>query len=175
MNSLDLNWCRYCGATLREGKHTPNWKPSVTHDGKHYRSRLYHTWIGMKRRCHNENDKDYKWYGAKGAVVCDEWRNDYAAYRTWALENGYGPGLVIDRIDGQRGYEPDNCHWITHADNQPRRKLTRTDVQRIRKSKLPRAALAEHYDVHDTHIMRIQSGEAWPSLPWDEETERQEP
>lgn len=34
--------------------------------------RLYSIWHNMKSRCYNENVWNYKYYGGKGIVVCDE-------------------------------------------------------------------------------------------------------
>lgn len=79
-------------------------------------SRLYRIWQGMKGRCYNENRETYKYYGGKGIVVCDEWLNDYDAFKTWALNCGYSDDLTIDRIDYDGNYEPENCRWITKAE-----------------------------------------------------------
>ena len=67
----------------------------------------------MMSRCYNKNSSNYKWYGGKGITVCDEWRNDFLNFRDWALENGYSKELTLDRIDGEKGYCPENCRWIT--------------------------------------------------------------
>lgn len=85
--------------------------------------KLYHTWNGMKYRCYNKKGKNYKNYGARGIKVCDEWLRDFMAFREWSLANGFAENLTIDRIDVDGNYEPDNCRWVTVAE-QNRNKTT---------------------------------------------------
>lgn len=80
-------------------------------------SKLYWVWDCMKQRCNNPNQRAYKWYGAKGIKVCEEWLNDFTAFQKWAYNNGYKEGLSIDRIDPTKDYSPDNCQWITLSEN----------------------------------------------------------
>jgi hypothetical protein len=79
-------------------------------------TKLYRAWEAMRRRCKNSKDISFKNYGARGIKVCDEWNNP-EVFIKWALNNGYSPGLTIDRIDNDGNYCPDNCQWITKSEN----------------------------------------------------------
>ena len=71
---------------------------------------LFLEWCGIRNRC---NDSNNPYYGARNISVCNEWNNDYIAFRDWSLEHGYKEGLTIDRLNNDMGYEPDNCKWST--------------------------------------------------------------
>lgn len=93
--------------------------------------RLYHIWNNIKFRCENPKCKDYKNYGARGIYMCDEWRNDFMAFRIWALENGYEEHLTIDREDVNGIYEPNNCRWITRAENNKNKRNSRRNKNEL--------------------------------------------
>lgn len=77
--------------------------------------RIYTIYYNMMRRCYNEDNKFYRYYGECGIKICDEWKNNPYSFIKWALENGYKDSLTIDRRDGTLGYSPNNCRWATRT------------------------------------------------------------
>lgn len=77
-----------------------------------YGTTEYVIWSGMIERCHNQNNKRFKNYGAKGISVCDEWRSSFESFYA---DMGCRPSKEhsIDRIDGTKGYNKTNCRWAT--------------------------------------------------------------
>lgn len=86
-------------------------------------SHLYMIYHGMRARCYNPNNDDYKHYGGRGIKICDEWQ-DYETFQSWALRNGYVDGLTIDRIDVNGDYCPNNCRWITMDEQKANKRNT---------------------------------------------------
>ena len=83
---------------------------------KSSKQRLYQIWADIKQRCYNENCKAYRFYGAKGITLCDEW-HDFSVFKEWALSSGYADSLTIDRIDNKNNYCPSNCRWLSRKEN----------------------------------------------------------
>lgn len=88
-------------------------------------SRLHTIWDHMKQRCYNSNNKTYKYYGARGIVICHEWLDDFMNFYDWAINNGYRDDLTIDRIDVNGNYEPNNCRWNATKQQAQNRRTNR--------------------------------------------------
>lgn len=87
----------------------------------YYGERLYAVWSSMKGRCYNKNNDKYKNYGERNIKVCDDWKNSYESFRSWAYKNGYDDGAkygecTLDRIDVNGNYEPSNCRFVSIAE-----------------------------------------------------------
>lgn len=91
-------------------------------------SKLYKVWHGMKTRCYNKNFMYYYNYGGRGITICDEWKNDFKIFYNWAIKNGYKEGLTIDRINNDGNYEPNNCRWITRAEQNRNQRKTKRKI-----------------------------------------------
>lgn len=109
-----------CGCAQRKNKLT----------GPKRHRYLSKVWYSMISRCYNDKNQAYGSYGAKGVIVCDEWRNDYYLFEKWALSNGYVRGLELDKdIKGNsKLYSPQTCLWVSKRKNimdMMRRKLIR--------------------------------------------------
>lgn len=86
---------------------------------------LYRRYCHMKERCYNPKDKRYHRYGGRGIKICDEWLEDYEKFEKWSLENGYEQNLVLDRINNDGDYSPNNCRYVTISENNQNRCTTK--------------------------------------------------
>jgi len=84
-------------------------------------TRLANIFADMRARCYNTNAINYERYGGNGITICKEWLADRSLFYRWALSNGYEDSLQIDWIDNSRGYEPNNCRWVTATQYQNNR------------------------------------------------------
>lgn len=110
------------GGTLKTGKSTSCGCYSRERATKHGKegTRIYNTWAQMLSRCNNPKAQSYPHYGAKGIKVCDRWK-DFSNF--YADMGDIPEGKTLDRIDGEKGYEPTNCKWSSYKE-QARNKST---------------------------------------------------
>lgn len=91
---------------------------------KESKTRLYRIWKDMRRRTVNPKRQNYHRYGGRGIKVCNEWFENYQAFKEWAYLNGYKDTLSIDRIDNDGDYCPDNCRWVDKTEQARNRTNT---------------------------------------------------
>src|SRR3990167_4959391 len=94
---------------------TSNWRHGMR------RTRLYQTWTNMKTRIRSEG-KHRKYYLDKGIGMCEKWQifknfmeDMLTSYEIHVKKFGEKE-TELDRIDNNRGYEPNNCHWVTQKE-----------------------------------------------------------
>ena len=95
-------------------------------NGKHIEPiRLYRVWKNIKLRVSRYpswlRKRSYKYYAH--VTLCEEWRH-FPSFMRWAMSHGYRDDLTIDRIDGTRGYCPENCRWATYSDQNRNKRYT---------------------------------------------------
>ena len=77
--------------------------------------RMYSTWLNMLDRCYNKNFKQFNDYGGRGITVCEDWL-DIKNFVDWVdNKSNWVEGLTLDRIDNDKGYNPDNCTFSTRT------------------------------------------------------------
>jgi hypothetical protein len=67
----------------------------------------------MKGRCHNPRNKRFELYGARGIKVCERWRNSYLAFITDMGRRPTEGRWMIERVNNDADYCPENCIWST--------------------------------------------------------------
>ena len=107
-----------------KGKNNPRYRTGLTMNGG---SGLYRSWQNMKQRCTNPKNPKYARYGGRGIKICAEWQ-DITGFLAWAKESGWKDGITIDRIDNDGDYCPENCRWVSMAENSRKKRTTKIDM-----------------------------------------------
>jgi len=163
-NDIELNYSRLlcgqksCGCLRNECA-----KQFVERGTKHgkCKSKLYHKYQSMLSRCRDTNNKRY---GGRGIDVCNEWKNSFESFYTWAYANGYdetkdGRYWSLDRIDNNLGYSPENCRFTTAREQMRNRNITTT--YEYHEQMYSASEFADKFGIHKSyvyyHVKRGQS------------------
>jgi len=112
------------GTGLRAKRHkscgcsSPRFKSETVSTHGMTMTRIYRIWAGMKKRCSDTStQKSRRLYYDKGIRVCERW----LVFENFLEDMGIPMAhQSIDRINGNKGYEKDNCRWAdrkTQANN----------------------------------------------------------
>lgn len=86
----------------------------------------FHRWLSMVSRCYNKKDIGYKFYGAKGVIICDKWLIFENFYKDLKKIKGYDEEKYIkheieldkDKFGFNKIYDINNCQFITINENR---------------------------------------------------------
>lgn len=107
------------------GKNNPAYKHGLR------KTRFWHIWKSVKKRCLNSDDTTYHSYGGRGIKICKEWldfQNFYEDMFPDYCEAAYQLGeknISIDRKNNNGHYEFENCRWITRLEQSNNRRNNR--------------------------------------------------
>lgn len=101
-----------CGCVQRQKASLANKRHGHSING---RTLAYRSWLSM-RNC-RKNNPTYR-----DVIVCERWTD----YENFLADMGECPlGYSIDRIDNNKGYEPNNCRWANRKMQAINRGTTR--------------------------------------------------
>jgi hypothetical protein len=112
MTSLIHHGTISCGCYRVERSRELSYKHGMA--SRSNRKTEYALWNNILQRCTNPKSAQWKDYGGRGITVCKEWTESFAAFYAYVGKKPH-KSLSLDRIDNDRGYEPDNVRWASRA------------------------------------------------------------
>jgi len=146
-------------------KHLQGNKRSVTHGLS--KTPAYGAWRRMMNRCYSPRDISHKHYGKRGISVCARWHNLHNF-----IEDMGQPGLklTLERKNNNGNYEPNNCRWAYHQEQQQNKtdtKLNPMAVKVIRYLALAgvkQAKIAKAYHIDVSLVSRVKHKKYWGNI-----------
>lgn len=135
-------------SNMRKGSVRDRYAPTVFGVGclgnakKSENKHAYNIWTHMLERCYCTDSDNYRWYGAKGVKVCDDWLCFENFIKDIPTLPGYNKQLFDSgsiKLDKDllsnaclRIYSPETCQFVTHAENMDEA-FTRYNREKSRK------------------------------------------
>jgi len=144
-SSLTHSRSRSCGCGMASTQFKPTHKLCHTPE--------YRSWCGMMKRC-----ESYPTYISKGISVCDRWMH---SFENFFADMGVRPSKdhSIDRIDNNGNYEPSNCRWATHKEQN--RNYSRNRIITYMGKSMCVTEWAESFNM-DRHRIYQRLNKGWP-------------
>lgn len=112
-------------------------------------------WSLMRYRCNTATSPDYANYGGRGIRVCDRWNS----FDNFLADMGPKPfkQATIERINVNDGYSPNNCKWVSLAEQAGNKRNNRFVT--IRAERITIAEAARKFNIGASTIReRIRRG-----------------
>lgn len=96
---------------------------------------IYHTYTNIISKCYNKNNPKYKYYGERGIVMSDEFKDNPKIFIKYIIslpnyDKRLELNLTLDRIENNGIYERGNLRWATTSEQMKnRRKWSKTPIQ----------------------------------------------
>lgn len=112
-----------------------------------HRERLLNRISSCINRCEIPTCNQYQNYGGRGIRVYEPWRKDRRAFLQYIinLEGWDVPEYELDRIDNEKGYEPDNLRFIPRGENVRNRRTVQKLQREIDRLKAENANLRHRF------------------------------
>ena len=104
----------------------------------------YICWVDIQKRCNNPKNKYFKDYGGRGIKLHQSF-NKWEDFKQYLLDTiGLRPSSLysLDRINNDKGYEPNNLRWATKSE-QNKNKRTNGGITRKKKQTFSRKTIKE--------------------------------
>lgn len=91
----------------------------------------YNCWFSMKKRCYNNKEQNYKYYGGRGIKVCDRWKDSFVNFYE---DMGKKPSKnhSLDRIDVDGDYSLSNCRWADQTEQCRNQRLRKDNISGVK-------------------------------------------
>jgi len=143
-----------------------NDKRKIIREKRPFWLKLMKKWHNMKNRCYKKSDSHYYLYGGKDINICNEWLHSFEIFYNWSISKNYREGLSIERIDVNKGYNPENCTWIKiELQSRNRRNTLKEfevkDIKELLENGHTCRMIADKFNVPIKRIYYIKSGLTW--------------
>ena len=125
------------------------------------------SWKSMHGRCNDVGRHNYHRYGGRGIKVAARWGD----FKSFYEDMGDRPeGFTIDRVDNNGDYTPENCRWISHAEQHRNKSTTKLNAVAVKVIRLlhskgfSNARLARAHSVNPTTIRNIVNNISWEGV-----------